>query len=221
MEQHNNQNSTLYRNLSITLAILLLLLGFVIYGAQKELKQFKNLAASLNNEITQDGDFIATQHQNILRLKDAVKLGLIEKEKWMKKAKSQQKVRTITQVDSVKIPYEVEKIVYVDSNTFDTSFFVKTPIPINYNDTWNFFSGRVLKDGFMIDSMGSINKYRITIASKKQGFFKKPIPIVEVKNENPKTRVNEISNVQIEDKKPFYQRWLFAFGLGGLLFLLL
>lgn len=68
MEQHNNQNSTLYRNLCITLAIILLLLGIVIFGVQKELKHFKKLAASLNNEITQDGDFIATQHQNILKI---------------------------------------------------------------------------------------------------------------------------------------------------------
>lgn len=221
MDNQSNQKLTLYRNISIVLGLILLLVVFGMYSANEKVDEFKNLVKSLKEEVIRDGKTISQQHQNILKMKDAIELGLVEKEKYMKSIKSQQKFKTITKIDSIKIPYEVQKIVYVDSNTLDTSIYVKTPINVNYKDSWNFFGGRVLHDGFALDSMGSINKYRVTIGKKKQGFLKKAKPIVEVKNENPNTKINEISNVQIEDKKPFYQRWWFAFGLGGLFVFLL
>jgi len=221
MDNQSNQKLILYRNISIVLGLILLLVFFGMYSANEKVDDFKKLVKSLKEEVIRDGKTISQQHQNILKMKDAIELGLVEKEKYMKSIQSQQKFKTITKIDSIKIPYEVQKIVYVDSSTLDTSIYVKTPINVNYKDSWNFFGGRVLHDGFALDSMGSINKYRVTIGKKKQGFLKKAKLIVEVKNENPNTKINEISNVQIEDKKPFYQRWWFAFGLGGLFVFLL
>jgi hypothetical protein len=128
----------------------------------------------------------------------------------MKSIASQTKVGTITKIEKVFVPYEVEKKIFVDTNTFDTTYYVKTPIPVSWKDSWNFFGGVVKHDGFHIDSFGSENKMRITIGEKKRGMFRKAEPIVEIKNENPKTRVTAMTNITIKQKPPFYQRWWFV-----------
>jgi len=160
--------------------------------------------------IDKNGREIVEQRQQILSLKVALKQNLLEKERYMKSIASQTKVGTITKIEKVFVPYEVEKKIYVDSNTFDTTYYVKTPIPVSWKDSWNFFGGVVKHDGFHIDSFGSENKMRITIGEKKRGIFRKAEPKVEIKNENPKTRVTAMTNITIKQKPPFYQRWWFV-----------
>lgn len=160
--------------------------------------------------IDKNGREIVEQRQQILSLKVALKNNLLEKEKYMKSIASQTKVGTKTIIEKVFVPYEVEKKIFVDSNTFDTTYYVKTPIPVSWKDSWNFFGGVVKHDGFQMDSFGSENKMRITIGEKKRGIFRKAEPIVEIKNENPKTRVTAMTNVTIKQRPPFYQRWWFV-----------
>ena len=160
--------------------------------------------------IDKNGREIVEQRQQILTLKVALKNNILEKEKYMKSIASQTKVGTKTIIKEVFVPYEVEKKIYVDSNTFDTTYYVKTPIPVSWKDSWNFFGGVVKHDGFQMDSFGSENKMRITIGEKKRGIFRKAEPIVEIKNQNPKTRVTATTNVTIKQTPPFYQRWWFV-----------
>jgi len=200
-----NYKRAFYIAVGVVVAILILYLknGNGDVDLQQQNTYFKST-------IDKNGREIVEQRQQILSLKVALKNNLLEKEKYMKSIASQTKVATITKIEKVFVPYEVEKKIFVDTNTFDTTYYVKTPIPVSWKDSWNFFGGVVKHDGFHIDSFGSENKMRITIGEKKRGMFRKAEPIVEIKNENPKTRVTAMTNITIKQKPPFYQRWWFV-----------
>jgi cell division protein FtsL len=200
-----NYKRAFYIAIGVVVAILILYFknGDGDFDLQQQNTYFKST-------IDKNGREIVEQRQQILSLKVALKNNLLEKEKYMKSIASQTKVGTITKIEKVFVPYEVEKKIFVDTNTFDTTYYVKTPIPVSWKDSWNFFGGVVKHDGFYIDSFGSENKMRITIGEKKRGMFRKAEPIVEIKNENPKTRVTAMTNITIKQKPPFYQRWWFV-----------
>ena len=200
-----NYKRAFYIAIGVVVAILILYFknGDGDFDLQQQNTYFKST-------IDKNGREIVEQRQQILSLKVALKNNLLEKEKYMQSIASQTKVGTITKIEKVFVPYEVEKKIFVDTNTFDTTYYVKTPIPVSWKDSWNFFGGVVKHDGFHIDSFGSENKMRITIGEKKRGMFRKAEPIVEIKNENPKTRVTAMTNITIKQKPPFYQRWWFV-----------
>jgi hypothetical protein len=204
-----NYKRAFYVAVGVVIALLVLYLknGDGDFDLQNQNTYFKST-------IDKNGREIVEQRQQIMSLKVALKNNLVEKEKYMKSIASQTKVGTKTIIEKVFVPYEVEKKIYVDSNTFDTTYYVKTPILVSWKDSWNFFGGVVKHDGFHIDSFGSENKMRITIGEKKRGIFRKAEPIVEIKNENPKTRVTAMTNITIKQRPPFYQRWWFVGSLA-------
>ena len=81
---------------------------------------------------------------------------------------------------------------------------------------WFTLAGMVTKQGVGISEMSVRNKYHITIADKKVGFFKAPKPSVILINENPYTTTEKMNNLVIENKSPFYKRpWFWAaIGIG-------
>ena len=200
-----NYKRAFYIAVGVVVALLILYLknGDGDFDLRQQNTYFKST-------IDKNGREIVEQRQQIMSMKLALKNNLLEKEKYMKSIASQTKVGTKTIIEKVFVPYEVEKKIYVDSNTFDTTYYIKTPIEVCWNDSWNFFGGVVKHDGFQMDSFGSENKMRITIGEKKRGIFRKAEPIVEIKNENPKTRVTAMTNINIKQKPPFYQRWWFV-----------
>lgn len=200
-----NYKRAFYIAIGVVIAILMLYLNNG--DGDFHLKQENTFYKST---IDKNGREIVEQRQQIVSLKVALKNNLLDKDKYMKSIAHQTKMGSKTIIKKVFVPYEVEKKIYVDSNTFDTTFYVRTPIPVSWKDSWNFFGGVVKHDGFHLDSFGSENKMRITIGEKKRGIFRKAEPIVEIKNENPKTRVTAITNITIEQKPPFYQRWWFV-----------
>jgi len=206
----------------IAVAIIVVLLSLFIgkNNAYLDLQQTNNTITKSRDKM---GREIVEQKQQVTNLKLALKQNLIEKEDWMKNIKSQVKIKQVTQIKEVFIPFHdtIERMVYVDSNSHDTSVYIKTPVRVSYADSFNYFGGRVLANGFALDSMGSLNKLRITITEKKQGLFKKPIPVVQVVSDNPKSEITDMQNVVIQEKKPFFQRYFFGVGLGAVLAILL
>jgi len=206
----------------IAVAIIVVLLSLFIgkNNAYLDLQQTNNTITKSRDKM---GREIVEQKQQVTNLKLALKQNLIEKEDWMKNIKSQVKIKQVTQIKEVFIPFHdtIERMVYVDSNSHDTSVYIKTPVRVSYADSFNYFGGRVLANGFALDSMGSLNKLRITITEKKQGLFKKPIPVVQVISDNPKSEITDMQNVVIQEKKPFFQRYFFGVGLGAVLAILL
>ncbi len=204
-------------NLSRVVILLLLLYIIFIKPQKSDSIDISKINTSFELTRQRDSSLIATQLQNNnLTQSQALNAGLLKMEDYMKNIQSQVRVGISTKIQDRLVPYSVpvEKIVYVDSSTNDTSIYIKVPLPVEWSDSFNFFSGKVTVDGFDLDSMGSIVNLRITVFDKKQGFLKKRIPVVEVKTDNKNTTITGLNNVVIKTKTPFYKKVLVVFTAG-------
>lgn len=193
------------------IAILLVLLWF----KNQTISSLESLNTEVTQEITKDGKYMATQRQNIMDLEDAVKKGLLEKDRYMKNVTSQVKIKTRTIFKEKLIPFHDTVEVYYD--TFDKKFFVKTPASIRYKDSFNLLTGKFTQNGFELDSLETKNEFIVSIFEKRQGFLKKPMPVVEIKSNNPKTETTNIKNVTIKKRTPIYQKWWLMGSIGVLI----
>lgn len=198
----------------IAVSIIAILLLWV-WMQKSAIESLENLNQDISHEITSDGHYMATQRQNIMDLENALKLGLLEKERYMKNIKSQTKVVTKTIIEEKLIPFHDTVEVFFD--TLDKRYWVKTPAPVRYSDSFNLITGKITKDGFHLDTLETLNEFRVSIFDKKQGLFKKAVPVVEIKSNNPNTKVDKIKNVTIEKKTPFYSKWWFLGSVGILI----
>lgn len=207
------KNSEKYRSFLLLgiIAILLVLLWF----KNQTISSLESLNAEVTQEITKDGKYMATQRQNIMDLEDAVKRGLLEKDRYMKNVTSQVKIKTRTIFKEKLIPFQDTVEVYYD--TFDKKFFVKTPASIRYKDSFNLLTGKFTKNGFELDSLETKNEFVVSIFEKRQGFLKKSIPVVEIKSNNPQTETTNIKNVTIKKRTPIYQKWWLMGSIGVLI----
>ena len=207
------KNSEKYRSFLLLgiIAILLVLLWF----KNQTISSLELLNTEVTQEITKDGKYMATQRQNIMDLEDAVKKGLLEKDRYMKNVTSQVKIKTRTIFKEKLIPFHDTVEVYYD--TFDKKFFVKTPASIRYKDSFNSLTGKFTKNGFELDSLETKNEFVVSIFEKRQGFLKKSIPVVEIKSNNPQTETTNIKNVTIKKRTPIYQKWWLMGSIGVLI----
>ena len=162
-------------------------------------RQVKKLDLQQTEFITmvdKQGLLISEQEQIILSQKDAIEMNLLEIEN-LKKVNSQVSVVTQTIVDSVFIPFQ--------SDTLKN---------FGLYDKWYGLSGIVENRGVKLDSIYFNNDMRITIGYKKNGWFKKPSPIVKIKNENPYSRVVNMQNVVIDNPTKWYEKKGFLIGVG-------
>ena len=162
-------------------------------------RQVKKLDLQQTEFITmvdRQGLLISEQEQIILSQKDAIEMNLLEIEN-LKKVNSQVSVVTQTIVDSVFIPFQ--------SDTLKN---------FGLYDKWYGLSGIVENRGVKLDSIFFNNDMRITIGYKKNGWFKKPSPIVKIKNENPYSRVVNMQNVVIDNPTKWYEKKGFLIGVG-------
>lgn len=198
----------------IAISIIAMLLLW-IWMQKSTIETLENFNQDISHEITSDGHYMATQRQNIMDLENALKSGLLEKERYMKNIKSQTKVVTKTIIEEKLIPFHDTVEVFFD--TLDKRYWVKTPAPVRYSDSFNLITGKITKDGFHLDTLETKNEFRVSIFDKKQGLFKKAVPVVEIKSNNPNTKVDNIKNVTIEKKTPFYSKWWFLGSVGILI----
>jgi len=210
MYKKNTENYKFYIASSVIVILLLW-----IWMQKSTIDSLKVLNGEIVQEISADGRYMATQRQNIINLESALKSGLLEKERYMKNIKSQTKIVTKTLIQEKLVSYHDTVKVFFD--TLDKRYWVKTPAPVRYSDSFNLISGKVTKDGFQLDTLETLNEFRVSIFDKKQGFLKRAIPVVEIKSNNPNTKVDKIKNVTIERKSPFFTKWWFI-GSVGILF---
>lgn len=210
MYKKNTENYRFYIALSV-IGILLLW----IWMQKSTIDSLQVLNGEVTHEISADGRYMATQRQNIMDLESALKSGLLEKERYMKNIKSQTKIVTKTLVQEKLVSYHDTVEVFFD--TLDKRYWVKTPAQVRYSDSFNLISGKVTQNGFQLDTLETLNEFRVSIFDKKQGLFKKSVPVVEIKSNNPNTKVDKIKNVTIERKSPFFTKWWFIGSVGILL----
>ena len=184
---------------------VLLVLCLIAYtlALRADLNDYKRQVKKLDLQQTEfitmvdkQGLVISEQEQIILSQKDAIEMNLLEIEN-LKKVNSQVSVVTQTIVDSVFIPFQ--------SDTLKN---------FGLYDKWYGLSGIVENRGVKLDSIYFNNDMRITIGYKKNGWFKKPSPIVKIKNENPYSRVVNMQNVVIDNPTKWYEKKGFLIGVG-------
>ena len=189
---------------------------------KKELDSYRGklLSMSIDNknyvkEIDENDKEIATQSQLILTQKEALdKIGdLVDK---YKKVDSYLNFTTETRIDSILVPYEVEVVKWIpsDSSITDLHDYIKTPLSFTKETEWYAFNGKVKTNGLFLDSIKFFNKSMIVVGTESQGLFKKPLPIVSIKNDNPFTSVTSMQNIQVEDRRRFYDKKGFWLGAG-------
>lgn len=210
-----------------TLVIVLLLVGVCLLvcgyaSSLAELSHFKNQVSKLEFDkqryeetIAENGSRIVEQEQLILSQKDAIALKVLEINR-LKKVKSQVIVNTITQIDSVFIPFtESDTILIASNDTLDsTGTYLRVPKPFSLNTEWYGITGVVNNQGVNLDSLSFSNKMKLTIGSKSQGLFKKPLPIVLMENENPFVQTTGMQNIVIENELKWYEKKVVWFGVG-------
>ena len=212
------------RNLIIVaLGILLLLLVWEWFNRSAQLSNFEDQIANIGLKeqtfktiIEKNGDKIAQQDQLILTQKQAIKNGLIDIKHW-KSVKSQVKVINRTVIDSILVPYTVtDSLIVVDTinGVIDTTKYLKTPSSFDLTNEFYSLKGNVFTNGITLDSFSIVNESKIVIGYKRDKWYKSAKPVVEITNSNPYVVFDEISNVQIQEYKKWYQRKGVMFGIG-------
>lgn len=160
-------------------------------------------AGEFEEEIGKNNEKIASQQQVILTQREAIDAGLLEIEK-LKNVKSQVRVITQTKVDTIFASYD-EPIDSVGESQFRT---------FSVSDPWYSFNGLIMPTGVAIRELQIKNEFSLTIADKKLGFFKTPQPSVILVNKNPYTSTQEMQNIVIVNKEPFYRKPWFWTSIG-------
>ena len=91
MYKKNSEKYKLY-----FLLIVIGVLFFLLWLKNNTIDSLRTINTEITHEVTMDGKYMATQRQNIMNLEDAIKSGLLEKERYMKNVKSQTKIETTT-----------------------------------------------------------------------------------------------------------------------------
>ena len=160
--------------------------------------------------IDENGNRIVEQEQIILTQTDAISNNLIEIKR-LKEIKSQVVINTITQIDSVFVPFLVDS---ASNDTISTDNYIIIPKRFALNENWYNIKGKIQKTGLLIDTLSFNNELSLTIGSKSQGIFKKPKPIVLVEYSNPYVRTQSMQNIIIKNELNFYDKKSFWYGLG-------
>tara|TARA_R110002153_G_scaffold168417_5_gene321159 strand:- start:44 stop:727 length:684 start_codon:yes stop_codon:yes gene_type:complete len=203
--------------LIVLLLVVILLLVCSFYNQRAELSNFKNqmLKFELSEQkyletIDENGNRIVEQEQIILTQTDAISNNLIEIKR-LKEIKSQVVINTITQIDSVFVPFLVDS---ASNDTISTDNYIIIPKRFALNENWYNIKGKIQKTGLLIDTLSFNNELSLTIGSKSQGIFKKPKPIVLVEYSNPYVRTQSMQNIIIKNELKFYDKKSFWYGLG-------
>ena len=160
--------------------------------------------------VNKNKEKIIEQEQLILTLQQAKNLNLINSKDW-KNTKSRIEFVTQTRIDTIFIAFN-------DTFRINDTIYSKSDFEclkhFNLNDKFFYINGNVLENGIKIDSLSFPNIATITIGEKRQGIFRKSLPIVEIKNSNPYIKTIDLSNVVINNKKKTYQKNSFWFTIG-------
>jgi K+ transporter len=174
---------------------------------KEEMSKFDISTQKFTQKLNENNEKIVQQEQVILSQKDAIALNLLEIDR-IRKIKSQVRIKSVIDIDSVFIPYTEIDTMYINNpcNFLEKKF--------SLSNEYYSFSGTTKEDGVLLDSVSFNNDMSITIANKKMGFLKKSKPIVEVVYKNPYITTTKMNNVVVEEDKKWYQKGGTWFGVG-------
>ena len=203
--------------LIVLLLIVILLMVCGYYNSRAELSDFKNQMSKFElkeqkylETISENGNRIVEQEQIILSQTGAINNNLLEIKR-LKEIKSQVIVNTITQIDSVFVPFVMDS---TSNDTLGLDNYIIIPKRFSLAEKWYSINGSINKTGLLIDTLNFNNELSLTIGSKSQGLFKKPKPIVLVEYSNPYVSTTSMQNIVIKNELRFYDKKSFWFGVG-------
>jgi len=200
---------------ALILAIVLLVCGYCEKKGQltyleKQFSKFELKKQDFKVIVNKDKEKLIQQEQLILTLQQAKNLNVIDSKDW-KNTQSKIEYVTQTRIDTI-------FIAFTDTLRINDTIYSKSDFSclkhFNLSDKFFYIDGNVLENGIKIDSLSFPNIATITIGEKRQGIFKKSLPIVEIKNSNPYIQPISLSNVVINNKKKTYQKNSFWFTIG-------
>lgn len=210
-----NRNNFLMRLSVVVLTIIVVLLVWSGCNQKARLSAYKNQMSKLTftNQVfvekkDKEGNKIIEQEQLILSQKDAIRNNLLIIEK-MKKIKSQVRIQSVMQIDSVFVPYT------------DTFLVEKTnyrEFGFGLNAEHYAIAGRTKEKGVLIDSVTFRNDLSVTIGNQSRGFFRSSQPIVKIENSNPFINTKSVQNVVIKNDIKWWDKkgtWLTMGLVGG------
>ena len=186
-----------------------------IKNYKNQLQKFRLENLEFEEEINKNGERLILQEQIILSQKDAINQGLLEIDR-LKKVKSQVNVVTQTIVDTFLVNHIDTIVQYVNGDAF-----LKLPQTYSYNTKHLDFNATINKTGLLVNNISIGNKSTITIGYESQGIFKKPKPMITIKNDNPYIQTNDVSNIVIEEPKSLINDKKVWGGVGFLIGILL
>ena len=207
------------KNLLIGLLIVCMILLVCGYANTKaDLSSFKKQIGKLEfkeqkyiETIDENGNKIAEQEQIILTQTQAIENNLLEIER-LKEVSAQVVVNTITQIDSVFVPFYVDTTI-TDSVDFD---FIKVPQMFSLQNEWYSLGGNIQKSGLLLDSLSFNNELTLTLGNRSNGFLKPTTPLVLVEYSNPYVSTTGLQNIVIQNDLKWYDKKGFLIGLGFL-----
>lgn len=200
---------------ALILVIVLLVCGYCEKKGQltyleKQFSKFELKKQDFKVIVNKDKEKLIQQEQLILTLQQAKNLNVIDSKDW-KNTQSRIEYVTQTRIDTI-------FIAFTDTLRINDTIYSKSDFSclkhFNLSDKFFYINGNVLENGVKIDSLSFPNIATITIGEKRQGIFKKSLPIVEIKNSNPYIQPISLSNVVINNKKKTYQKNSFWFTIG-------
>lgn len=200
---------------ALILAIVLLVCGYCEKKGQltyleKQFSKFELKKQDFKVIVNKDKEKLIQQEQLILTLQQAKNLNVIDSKDW-KNTQSRIEFVTQTRIDTI-------FIAFTDTLRINDTIYSKSDFSclkhFNLSDKFFYIDGNVLENGIKIDSLSFPNIATITIGEKRQGIFRKSLPIVEIKNSNPYIQPISLSNVVINNKKKPYQKNSFWFTIG-------
>lgn len=212
---NNNSRRDITLVISFITLISTLILGggfftyaiFLHYGYHKECKSIT---------INADSSIVVAQKAKIMSLEKALKNKEIENTILIDRLKHQSKIKSTTKIIEKVIPIKTERVVIIDTNTFDSIDFIRVPYTLYYEDSFTFFKGTIDPLDFTLDSLIVRNDLIVSVGDKKGKWWQKTQPYVEVKSTNPNTEIN-VSSVEIKQKKPFYKSVWFGALVGSVI----
>jgi hypothetical protein len=177
--------------------------------------KYSAMVDSFSTEVNEKGQQIATQEQLLINEKQAKDLLAMENSS-LKKIASSTKIKTVTKVEKVYIPFnEVVHARELPDSIENVDTLRSTYKPFGLSTEWYSMYGKVYDDGLSIDSLSMKNEITTNIGWKKDAWYKKKYSVVEVRNTNPYTRTTGMQNVVVKPaKKKFFQTDAFKVGIG-------
>ena len=216
----------LWKRKTLLIVLLLLCLILLVCGwanTRTELLAFQNQISKFEfkeqgylETIDDNGNRIAEQEQIILTQEQAINNNLLEIKR-LKEVNAQVVVNTITQIDSVFVPFYVDTTsIVLNDSIVDMDNFIQVPQQFSLSKEWYSFGGEITKTGLLMDSLSFNNELTLTLGQKSNGILKAPTPLVLVEYSNPYVQTTGLQNIVIKNELKWYDRKGVMIGIGFL-----